>query len=383
MRHSVFHRFYQDASGNVYMLTMLMLLILVGTAGASIDLGRQQLVRIKLQQASDAAALAGALAPAGTDKATVAARYFAMNFPQEYLGVNRPNPSIRIGDRVTVSATADVETYFVRHIGTESIVSSGNSAVAVDAARNDQKYDLLLVMDVSGSMRDDDVGNSSSLEADNAGRAEGRRTCRFWELLGYRNYCQITYDSGTYGPTRLNAMRYAADYIASALLSENRTDNRVGTISWNTNIVGTVPMTGNYAEVRRFLLRMVADGGTDSGVAMNSAQNVTRNFRAGYIPAVVLITDGYNEPLPPRTQRQANEQTLNACRSMRESGVIVYTIAFGSTILSTSSAQDMLRDCASDDGRGGKHYYTAPDAATLSEVFATILGALKKVRIVE
>lgn len=147
-------KFNHDARGSVLMLTGLAILILFAVAGAGVDFGRQQLVRMKLQNASDAAAVAAASMPEGTtveQRRQVALRYYNLNYPASYLGVARPSPNIQIGNQITVDASATLATNFIANVGVDQLASQGRTVVERTEARN-SVYDVLLVMDNSNSM---------------------------------------------------------------------------------------------------------------------------------------------------------------------------------------------------------------------------------------
>lgn len=371
-------QFCRDTRGNVLMIAGLMFLIMVGVGGASIDLGRQQLVRIKLQQASDAAALAGALAPDGADRSAVARRYFDVNFPATYMGVARPRPVVAAGTQVTVSATANVPTYFVQHLGIAGLQSRGNSQVDVQESTRSQSYDLILVMDNSGSMDLRDVGASNSLEASVTRRAWARVQCTVLYGFYAGTYCPPTY-LGTAGASRVNALRFAGDTIARGLLQDNNATrpNRVAAVTWTDALRASQNFTSDYATMSNFLLDMYAYGGTNSTTGMQQAQTLSGNLREGYVHAVVLISDGANN------STAYNSSTINICNTMKNRGTLVYTIAFGQDVANDATVRTFMSNCASIAPDGSRYYFSAPDAATLSNAFRSILGSLKKVRIVQ
>jgi Flp pilus assembly protein TadG len=146
--------FHRDTGGNVLILAGLGILFLVGIGGAGYDLGRQQLVRQKIQQATDAAALAAASMDFGTPdnvRQNTAQAFFSLNYPQNYLGVARPTPTASIaGETITVSAGTTVPTSFVGNFGVSTIAAAGRSRVQFK--RLQTVIDVILVMDNSGSM---------------------------------------------------------------------------------------------------------------------------------------------------------------------------------------------------------------------------------------
>lgn len=380
----VLTRFLQNARGNVMIITAITITALVAVAGLGIDLGRQQIVRLELQQAADAAALAGANFEGLSDaeRRTVAERYFRLNVADGYLGVSRPAPTISATDgEVSVDATASVGTIFSRTIGISTVAAGGGSTVGNGGGSSGGKYDLLLVMDNSGSMHLTDVGSSNSLEASEAVRQERLDTCLL-QANSNEDLCTDPNNAdlwGTFGPTRINALRYAANFIAQQILENNRNDSRIGTISWTDLLGRTSPLTNSYEEINAFLLGMVAYGATDSTVGLREAVNQARGFRSGFIHAVVLLTDGENND--PAVD---NPNSLALCSELKNSGTIVYTILLGNPGADGSDGnvvRGFLQACATTDNTGRSYFFDAPDSNTLLEAFRSILTSVRRLRI--
>jgi hypothetical protein len=110
--------------------------------------------------------------------------------------------------------------------------------------------------------------------------------------------------------------------------------------------------------------------------------------------AVIIMTDGDNtisnsvrgaygylsEGKLGTTSQSTAESRLNTrtgqvCTRMKNNGVLVYTIAFGTDIGST--AKTMLRNCASKT----EYYFESPDAASLNQAFQIIGDSLANLRI--
>lgn len=146
----------RDTNGNVLMMTGLALILLFAVGGSGVDYGRQQLVRMKIQQASDAAALAAASVPCEaepcTERLQTAMRYYNLNYPEKFLGVTRPQPTITapLNGPVTVSANADIETQFISNLGIPVLESKGRTVVSSE--NQGSAYDIVMLLDNSNSM---------------------------------------------------------------------------------------------------------------------------------------------------------------------------------------------------------------------------------------
>jgi Flp pilus assembly protein TadG len=426
-------RLRRDTRGNVMILTGLMFAILLATGGMGVDLGRQQLVRIKLQQSADAAALAGALARSPSERYATAMRYFNLNFPEHYLGVERPTPEITITNTVEVTANADIDTFFVRTIGIKSTNSLGSSEVAIET-RN-QNYDVLLVMDNSGSMAFNDVGytNIREMPAANIPQAHAAaiNTCLADQQMKNNaaavQYCNDftirsmattgypPYGFGLIEPTRLNALRQAATTLSNQFLSVSTHGNRVGGVTWSTGLLNSQELTEDAGTMNQFIDNMYAAGATDSTIGMQKAQDLAKDFDKDHVRVVIYLTDGPNtlagtydaddgmDEFGCNTQcgkfgpkcngrnfcERTNEQTLPLCNAFKNDNVLVYVIAFGSELNSGDadaiSVRNYLASCASGDAGTNldQYFYIAPDGQTLQDAFASIYASVKKVKIIK
>jgi Flp pilus assembly protein TadG len=356
--------------GNVMIITGLMALTLVAVGGASIDLGRQQLVRNKLQQATDAGAVAAATLPDGTTNAVrqaAAERYYALNFPDGYLGVARPAPSVSISNSsVDVTANAVFTPRFVSLLGVNRMTSTGDTGVNRDVTVTASSYDLITVMDVSGSM--------------------------------------VTADAG--GVSRIAAQRSAANTIAGSLLNPNTTSSRVASVTWSDAVVNALGFQSTYGPVRSFNDAMNVVAGTNSTVGLQRARTLASGFRSEAVKAVVLITDGFNGAnVAPYSTYAINRASLTECQALKDTGAVVYTIAFGSDVTGQCytyqcppgkckgsgsitvpknqndpelCAKPFLQTCATSPA----NYFEAPNPTELNQAFQAILTSIQNMRVV-
>jgi len=349
---SFISRFIRCAQGNVLMLTGLSFLFLVAAGGAGVDFGRQQLFRMKMQQASDAAALAAALLPPSAtnqERTDVALRYFKLNYPASYLGSDRPEPQITIGDNITVQADKTIATNFIStgNVRVQQLDAQGRTVV--QKARNGlTNYDVFLLMDNSGSMSATDVGSSNTTPATNIAQstAAGTAACNNYYAMysqvvcptypypnqSYQNpqqclvgeaqrLCNLALTTDAYtgasistpqglgliGNTRLNALRYASLQLVGTLLG-NSPDNRVGVVAWaRENFLPVLDFTNNQSTVRTIINAMFAFDATNSTNPLVEAEThiddaISADSTGNRVRAVVLLTDGVNTFSGPVTQ---------------------------------------------------------------------------------
>lgn len=151
-------RLRSNVSGNVAMMYALALVPTVGAAGAAVDLGQAMVVRQRLAEATDAAALALGSMPGLTDaqKQAKALEFIAANIPGNALG-DTTSVTVNSGDNtISVRATSTVQTAFMGLLGIEELEVSAESEVT----RESRGLELAMALDNTGSM-----GSSGKLTA--------------------------------------------------------------------------------------------------------------------------------------------------------------------------------------------------------------------------
>lgn len=355
-----FQSFRRDEGGNVLILTGLSILFLVALAGAGVDFGRQQLVRQKLQQATDAAALAVAAMPETStqqEKQDAALRYFNLNYPDNYLGIPRPAGFTQLqtdGDQIIVATQQTIDADFISNIGVPTLNAPARTVVSSSTTGNGGDYDIMMTFDNSGSM----LWNANSYWGD---QNQGR-------------------------PNRLDAVKEAATIIVSDLLGGGNSNHRIAASSWHSILSGNINFTSDASQVLAFTNNMVARFGqlTNSGEGMRWAANTSSQFRPDSVHVVILLTDGLN------TIAGADQATINYCQQLKSQNpaTIIYTIAFGQDIIrdpQAPQAYSMLSNCASGTAGSneGEYFFVAPNRNELLDIFSNILTQVKKIRIVE
>lgn len=370
---------FSDRRGSVMITTGLAIVFLVGIAGAAIDLGQQQLLRARTQQASDAAALAAAGLASKGDPQQIALRYFNLNFSQSYMGVQRPMPAINVGpSTISVTASNTLKNNFVNNIGLNSVSAGGKTTVAIASEEKSAAldFDVAAVIDESGS-------------------------------TGARS---------TSGRTRMDEEKDALrDMIDSVLSSSEDGDSnrRFGVVGYSGAITTIGPLTSKAGNAKSYIAKLKPrcqnydHYGIEGGVNMLNGGNGGGLENTGYcavqknttMPApatarddgqlvskvkhLVFITDGYIMVEPPCTRGKCPNYDifLDACDKAKSSGVNVYTISF---VSQTPGDVTALKACASNDPKTGQpQYYFAPDAATLRSILAGVVQTIKSIRITE
>ncbi len=141
--------YWSDISGAIALMFGLMLPIFVGVAGVSLDYSQAFLVKQRLAQALDAAALAAAAS--STDEAVITQKvkdFFDANYPPDKLGVTFEPVVNIVGDEIIVTGSAYYNTTFLSVLGIDNIDISADTTVL----REIQGVEVVLVMDNTGSM---------------------------------------------------------------------------------------------------------------------------------------------------------------------------------------------------------------------------------------
>lgn len=145
--------FRRDEGGAVAVLVAAAIIPLIGALGLATDTARGYMVKARLSQALDAAALAGGKVMLSSDAVRDAdiEMFFDANFPPGYMGAVVSPLAISenvAGDVLEVTATATINTTFMRVLGFDTLTV----AAATEVTRQVDQLDLVLTIDTSGSM---------------------------------------------------------------------------------------------------------------------------------------------------------------------------------------------------------------------------------------
>ncbi|MDG6079219.1 hypothetical protein E3U23_08435 [Erythrobacter litoralis] len=158
-----------DVSGNALMIFAGALVPMLMTIGTAVDLSVAYMAKAKLQNACDAAALAGRQIMQGTNfdnsVKQEANKFFNFNFPEGTLGTE--DLVFRISQdqdlaQINGSASVTVPTPLMSIFGFDE----ADVSVACDATRDFGNNDVMLVLDVTGSMLEPPsaIGGISKIE---------------------------------------------------------------------------------------------------------------------------------------------------------------------------------------------------------------------------
>lgn len=151
MKRPLTRRFLRDQRGAVAIWVGISLTVFIGCAGMAVDTARGYMLKSRLSQALDAAALAGAKSLGSDNVESDINMFFNANFPAEQLDAVLDGPHVKLdsnSNTVEVNARATIDSTLMSVLGF-STITVGASATAV---RGLNGLDVVIAIDMSGSM---------------------------------------------------------------------------------------------------------------------------------------------------------------------------------------------------------------------------------------
>lgn len=148
-------RLRDDKRGTMAAVMAVAAVPIIGIAGVGVDTARGYMLKQRMSQALDAAGLAGGRAVYSASRDADIAKFYFANIPQGYLGATLNTPTIQVGqnsETLTLVATAELPSTFTRVLGVETIDVQSRVVVR----RANRGLELVMVLDSTGSMQDDD-----------------------------------------------------------------------------------------------------------------------------------------------------------------------------------------------------------------------------------
>jgi Flp pilus assembly protein TadG len=157
-------RLARDSRGNTLAIVGAALIPLAAMIGSGVDMSRAYMAKTRLQTACDAAALAGRRVMQNdtldTNVTTEATRFFNYNFNQGQYGTAAFTPTVTRPEsgKIRVAASTTIPTTVMRMFGFTNLPLN----VTCDAQLSFVNTDVMLVLDVTGSM-DDSIGGTKKI----------------------------------------------------------------------------------------------------------------------------------------------------------------------------------------------------------------------------
>lgn len=138
----------------------------------------------------------------------------------------------------------------------------------------------------------------------------------------------------------------------------NASSDQAGAVDWDSYVVGTQPLSNNFAQVKTFISNIDASGGTDLDAGLSGAIGLLdTGGRTGASHVIIFLTDGVGDYTPSGTPGSYADEAANK-------GYIIYSVGLGSGVV-TSDLTDMAT------ATGGQYYFAA-DASALDPIFTSI-----------
>jgi Flp pilus assembly protein TadG len=147
-------RFRRDQRGAALLLATIFMLTLLSVVAVAIDFGQAMVLKQKLTNAADAAALAvgSRMGLTEPEANALAQSFIKANYPDLALGTLTQFSVTPTADGYSVRVAASLPTTFLRVLGTESL----EIAVGAEVTRDVRKLEVVLALDNTGSMTTND-----------------------------------------------------------------------------------------------------------------------------------------------------------------------------------------------------------------------------------
>lgn len=389
-------------------LLALSLVALMALVGFAIDVGRIYATRTELTRSLDAGALAGVQElPDMTKAKAVAENYVYYNEPT---AINIVAAQEGSSSRLRVTASKTVSMTFLKVIGVGDITVTQQAVAGLGTV----PMDVVMALDVTGSMRWDCVNGKSGQTSD----------CKITEARNAANALNDILLTGGYAnSTALGLAPFTDGYAPPA--------GPHASVAGYTSASAVQALTSSNATMRGKINALTANGGTNICTGLLKAQSVM--FGAGSRPgpgtmrAIVLMTDGGNSWTDSSTDAacrvnpnsnpwgyadtaysgecfpdvgtgaqtaaggQMDIKTQAMANALKAQNVELYVVAVGvcgpqntnlcntakiGTIPDSDRTHNLLKCAASSTPGTNDHYFETNDATELTTIFQNIARLL-------
>lgn len=393
-------RLARDRRGNFAAMTAILLPVLLGAGGISIDVTKMIMTKTRLQDAADSAALAAASALANKGYTVEKAKLLAIQFLAAQM-----REGSDLGDEVAKAKDAEITSGTSIDIREVATVGTGKTFVinmtarysmdlnpltrllvkdkatltastsAESATESKNALSMFLVVDRSGSMSFKTNEIASKTEA-----------CQNYTESNWGEYPNLKTSKPCY-TKKIGALKLAVASLATQLNTADPKKELVRTaaVSYNDNMQTETQFAwgsdGALAYVNA--LPSIPTGGTDSHAAFAKAfdklvpsdstketENTAHKQKNGQMPTkyIVFMTDGdntaYNGSSSSSNGKKSDTETRQYCDKARAAKVEVYTVAF----MAPARGQSLLKYCATTEA----NYFEADDMGQLVSAFKAI-----------
>jgi len=385
---SLCRRFMKDRLGNIAMTFALVSVPLLAAIGASVDYAQLVNSQRHLQDAIDAAAVAGAASMVAGKHTDTTVKDYALNFviaemSQTLSATELAQLKTNLTATATTAGAGSVKTYtlkvsggYTTHLSPfANFMGYGNMPVAGVSTTQSQAVSknamsMYLVLDRSGSM---------SFVTDSI--KDANKKCQnYFTLSDWAQYPYLATSKPCY-VNKMDAVKSAAASLFDELdiLEEKDTTDtvvRVGGVSFNDEMQTPQALAWGTKNLRNYVTALpdYPTGGTDmtDGMAkaydsLSASSETTAHTGKGnttFSKFIVLMTDGENTGNSANWNPALDTITLTHCTNAKKAGITIFTVAF----MAPANGKALLQACASTID----NYYSANDMTTLVSAFAEI-----------
>jgi Flp pilus assembly protein TadG len=400
---------WRDQRGNAAIIFGLAIIPLLALGGGAVDLAYRSKVRGELQSAADTAAIAAARSvqqsssDEGEDwderKAEAEGKATEMlDTAFVNLGAARPATNVEVTpETVRISLRSDVPTSFLGVIGINKLHASGLAEVKLP---DPTLVEIALVLDYSGSMRDNDKYIRMTAAARNFVQKVGddRADRSKIGIVPFSEYVYATLRGGyirdtesgiVNTPTTACLLNRGYPYSASgetplAGTPESRWPQADPASpkcqAYGAGDLKVRDLSNDFDALDSALAAMEPAGLTNIALAAEMGWHVlspdmpfdtARPYSEVKVEKImILLTDGMQTvkadgPTGENSTLAADDVTAEICTNAKAENIRIYSIAFD---IDEERIANLLRGCASDAG----NYYDARESADIAGVFDSI-----------
>lgn len=399
-------QFWSQEDGTQLIFGMIVFIIMLFVGGVAVDMMRYENERVRLQSASDRAALAAASVSAVSAQNTmspedIAMAWFAAEGLDRFVGGRiRVTDDPNDGREVVVAPAATVPSLFMTLLGIDDLPILAPARASEAAGGGSRDLEMVLVLDISGSMSGNRIVNlrnaaralAQDLLAGNTGRVamtivpydgevlpNAAFMSHFTNVVGNSSWACVDFPGNGNGGNNNNNWRNVTGGFNLPMVRRN-----CNTAAW-----AQIQIMATEAQAVAAINGLVARGTTSidlgarwAAMFLNPAirPGISAEIAAGRISSVhqgrpadwddpntlkvmLLMTDGVNCCGTRGTTQQMDTRTLDTCAGLRDNGVEVYAVAFEAP----AGGRNLMMACASSAG----HFFNTSGSG-ITDVFQSI-----------
>ena len=351
-----------NQKGSGIAMFAISLTVVVGMAAFAVDVGVMMTARNQLQTGVDASTLAAATGLQVSESEAIS-RGISISHQDtlidKTLDLEEEEFSFIDNDKVHVAATRNIDLYFSQFFGLQKI------PIHVEATALLGNRDIMLIIDRSGSMDDDTptqqiIQNPTKDKKDKKDKKSDSQTSP-----------QIVM-----APQPITDTMEAAIFFVDRISANTFTQDEVGLISYSTEARLDEPLGRNFGIIRDKILDFEADGWTNIGGAIHTAnEQLLSQSRMHTSRVQILLSDGMTNR--PGTGSPTNRTAINYAKEKADfaaaNKIKIYTISLG-----RNTDRDLMDYIA--EKTGGYHFYS-PTTAELQQIFDEIASRVPAILI--